>query len=86
MNFGEAVKQAKLGRRIARTGWNGSGMFAYIVPDGVYPAKTEAISGIFPGNMVPYRSYWALKTAQNDIATWAPSGSDTLAEDWLVVD
>jgi hypothetical protein len=26
------------------------------------------------GNFVPYRAYWALKTAQEDVATWAPSG------------
>jgi hypothetical protein len=25
-------------------------------------------------NFVPYRAYWALKTAQEDVATWAPSG------------
>jgi hypothetical protein len=35
--------------------------------------------------MVPYRAYWALKTAQNDVAPWAPSGSDSLAEDWELV-
>jgi hypothetical protein len=38
------------------------------------------------GNFVPYRAYWALKTAQEDVATWAPSGSDSLAEDWSILD
>jgi hypothetical protein len=36
--------------------------------------------------MVPYRAYIALKTAQEDIATWAPSGSDALAEDWCTIE
>ena len=36
--------------------------------------------------LVPYRPYLALKTAQGDVATWAPSCSDALAEDWAVVD
>ena len=36
-------------------------------------------------DMVPYRAYWALFTAQKDVATWAPSCSDTLAEDWRIV-
>ncbi|WP_220271858.1 Thoeris anti-defense Tad2 family protein [Moraxella bovis] len=35
---------------------------------------------------MPYRAYLALKTAQNDVATWTPSVSDTLAEDWVIVE
>jgi hypothetical protein len=43
------------------------------------------MKGIFPNDMVPYRHYIALKTAQNDVATWSPSTSDALAEDWEIV-
>ncbi len=86
MTFGDAVLMAKEGHRVARLGWNGLSMFAYIVPAGVYEAQTEAIKGFFPANAVPYRAYWALKTAQGDVATWHPSGSDSLAEDWVVVE
>ena len=32
LNFGQAIEAAKQGLKVARTGWNGSGMFAYIVP------------------------------------------------------
>lgn len=85
MNFGQAIEAAKSGKKVAREGWNGVGMFAYIVPAASYPAQTEAARETF-GDMVPYRSYWALKTAQNDIAMWSPSGSDSLAEDWVIVE
>jgi hypothetical protein len=85
LTFGQAIEFAKQGKKVARQGWNGSGMFAYIVPANSYPAQTEAARKEF-GEMVPYRTYWALKTAQNDVATWAPSGSDSLAEDWMIVD
>ncbi len=85
LNFGQAIEAAKAGKKVARVGWNGSGMFAYIVPAASYPAQTDAAKQTF-GDMVPYRAYWALKTAQNDIATWAPSGSDSLAEDWMIVE
>lgn len=62
-------------------------MFAYIVPAASYPAQTGAAKAHFGENgMVPYRAYWALKTAQDDVATWTPSGSDTLAEDWVILD
>lgn len=85
MNFGEAIEAAKAGKKVSRTGWNGSGMYAYVVPGGNYPAQTDIARAEF-GDIVPYRPYWALKTAQNDIATWAPSGSDSLAEDWQIID
>ena len=85
LTFGDAIHFAKQGAKIARAGWNGSGMFVYIVPAASYPAQTEAIKTIFP-ETVPYREYWALKTAQNDVSTWAPSGSDSLAEDWYILE
>ena len=85
MNFGEALREAKAGKKIQRIGWNGQGMYAYIVPANAYPAITD-IAGKEFGDMVPYRAYWALKTAQNDVATWAPSGSDSLAEDWQIIE
>ncbi len=87
MDFGEAIKAAKEGKKVARKNWNASGMFAYIVPAASFPAQTGAAKEYFGENaLVPYREYWALKTAQEDVATWSPSGSDSLAEDWFVVD
>jgi hypothetical protein len=86
LTFGLATEAAKYkGERVARKGWNGSGMYAYIVPAASYPAQTDIARKEF-GDMVPYREYWALKTAQGDVATWAPSGSDSLAEDWYILD
>jgi hypothetical protein len=87
LSFGNAIVAAKAGKKVARKGWNGLGMFAYIVPAASYPAQTGAAKAHFGENaLVPYRAYWALKTAQEDVATWNPSGSDSLAEDWMIVD
>lgn len=86
LTFGDALASAKQGNKIARTGWNGSNMYAFIVPENSYPAQTKHMKKEFGDNPVPYRAYWALKTAQGDIATWAPSGSDTLAEDWVILE
>jgi hypothetical protein len=87
LTFGLAIEAAKSGRKIARKGWNGQGMFAYIVPSTSFPALTEIAKEHFGESaLVPYRAYWALKTAQEDIATWTPSASDTLAEDWVILD
>lgn len=87
LNFGQAIEAAKKGKKVTREGWNGSGMFAYIVPANSYPAQTGVAKEYFGENsMVPYRAYWALKTAQEDVAMWSPSGSDSLAEDWIILD
>ncbi len=85
LNFGQAIEAAKKGAKVARKGWNGQGMYAYIVPKQEFPAITEIARKEF-GDMVPYRAYWALKTAQKDVATWSPSGSDSLAEDWMILE
>ena len=85
LTFGQAIEFAKAGHRIAREGWNGKAMFAYIVPENIYPAVTKAIKGHYEGDLVPYNAYWALKGADQTVSTWAPSGSDSLAEDWMVV-
>lgn len=89
MNFGKALEAIKIGKKVQREGWNGAKMFVYLVPANSYPAGENSfgtMKGIFPDDMVPYREYMALKTAQNDIATWSPSGSDALAEDWLILE
>lgn len=86
LDFGAATKLAKEGCKVARKDWNESGMFAYVVPANKYPVRTEMVKGVFENDMVPYRAYWALKTAQNDVVPWTPSGTDTLSEDWTIVE
>jgi len=83
--FGFAMMAVKKGFAITRKGWNGKGMFVYLVPAGAYPAQTGVAKQHFGETLVPYRPYLALKTAQGDVATWAPSGSDALADDWVVL-
>ena len=88
MNFGQVIEAIKTGSKTARSGWNGKDMFIYYVPENVYPAngnKLNTMSGIFPDDLVPYRAYIAMKTAQNDVVPWVASQSDILADDWVVV-
>ncbi len=85
-SFGWAIQRIKEGAKVARRGWNGSGMFIYYVPANKYSIEGNIngspVKGLFENDMVPYRAYIALKTVQNDIAMWNPSSSDALAEDW----
>ena len=87
LTFGMAIEALKLGEKVARAGWNGAGQFVYLVPAASYPAQTGIAKAHFGADaMVPYRAYLALKTAQGDVATWAPSCSDALADDWQIVE
>ena len=85
MDFGKALEHLKAGRKVGRDGWNGKGMFIYLVPSAAYPAQRNisgTMLGLFPDDMVPYRAYLAMKTAQNDVVPWVASQSDILADDW----
>lgn len=86
-DFGSAIYLLKMGKKVARAGWNGKGMYVYYVPAASYPVERnnlETMGGEFENDMVPYREYLALKTAQGDVATWSPSVSDALATDWCL--
>lgn len=86
LDFGQAIRALKAGDRVSRAGWNGNGQFVYLVPANSYPAQTGIAKAYFGADaMVPYHAYLALKTAQGDVATWAPSCSDALAEDWQII-
>ena len=85
MTFGQAIEVLKNGEKVARTGWNGKGMFLYYVPAASYPAQRNSkgtMQGVFPDDMVPYCAYIAMKTAQNNVVPWLASQTDVLAEDW----
>jgi hypothetical protein len=87
MPFGLAVEALKKGAKVARAGWNGKGMFVYLVPAASYPVQTGAAKSHFgEGSMVPYNAYMALKGVDDTVSTWAPSGSDALADDWQLVE
>jgi hypothetical protein len=89
MNFGQAIEAMKGGLLVARSGWNGKGMFLYYVPENKYPASRntlKTLDGLFEDNVVPYGAYIAMKTAQNNVIPWLASQTDMLAEDWDTVD
>ena len=46
MNFGQAIEALKNGKKVARVGWNGKGMFLYYVPVGAYAPCTEIAASI----------------------------------------
>lgn len=87
LSFSQALEALKSGQRVARHGWNGKGMFVYMVPANSYTAQTPVAKAFFGEDaMVPYNAYMALKGVDGRVSTWVPSSSDCFADDWEIVD
>ncbi len=83
--FGEAVELLKLGYKVARIGWNGKGMFLFLVPGSTFKVSRPPLLGIYPeGTEVSYQPHIDMKTAQDTVVPWLASQSDVLAEDWVI--
>lgn len=83
MLFGGALTVLRAGGKITRKGWNGKGMFIYLVPAASYAAQTEVAKKTF-GEEVPYKAYIAFKTVSGTVVPWVASQTDLLANDWQV--
>lgn len=96
MNFGQALEQLKAGNAVARSGWNGKGMFIVHMPAmqlapfnaqgperKVNDRTAKWIGKDQPLDCLPYI---AMYTAQKQwLPGWLASQTDMLAEDWEVV-
>jgi hypothetical protein len=98
MDFGDAIRALKDGKRVSRSGWNGKGMYLFWAravalehpPHGVnqhgpygHSAPEEVVK--IMDNEGPTPSI-CMKTAQNTIVVgWLASQTDMLAEDWEIV-
>lgn len=87
MNFGHALVALKDGQKVARSGWNGKGMFLFLVPGSQFVVNRAPLLGIYPeGTVVDYCPHIDMKTADNKVVPWLASQTDVLAEDWCVVE
>ena len=84
--FGTAVEHLKCGRRVAREGWNGKGMFLFLVPGSRFTVNREPLQSILgAGAQVDYHAHIDMKTAQGYVVPWLASQADVLSEDWVIV-
>ena len=77
LSFGEALELLEQGKKIARFGWNGKGMFLKLIKEDDYKLFYET----------DYQRYAfiAMKTADNKMVPWLASQTDILAKDWTEV-
>jgi hypothetical protein len=87
MNFSQALDQIKAGKKVSREGWNGKGMFVFLVPGSTIKVNRAPLLSAFPeGTEIKYHSHVDMKTADNQIVPWLCSQTDLLADDWGVVE
>lgn len=85
-SFSEALIHLKSGKKVARQGWNGKGMFIFLVNGSTFQVNRPPLLGIYPeGTTINYHAHVDMKTADGMIVPWLCSQTDMLAEDWVIV-
>lgn len=94
MNFAKALEALKLGKKVARKGWNGKGMFIYLTDASIVPFEqlrgncarhiTKDSTGL---DAACIKAHVDMKAADGTVVIgWLASQTDMLAEDWEVVE
>lgn len=96
MDFGDAIRAMKQGARVARTGWNGKGMWVALTPGSAFEAKhakcghaaakraVELDDDEAEIELLPHIDMRAADGCM--VVGWLASQTDMLAEDWVNLD
>lgn len=74
MSFGHALVALEHGQKVARSGWNGKGMWLEFVGDASTTRPFQHLAWI------------GMKTADDKFVPWLASQTDMLAKDWVVLE
>ena len=93
LTFGLAIEAMKRGHKVARSGWNGKGMFIFLVPgtpkvtfnEGTpYAQVTDSHS---EREILPHIDMWTTNSEGRlaMLPGWLASQTDMLSEDWEII-
>jgi hypothetical protein len=100
MDFGEALRELKAGKRVARAGWNGKGMWLtlsqeqyhfsneWLASDSPMGERAREVERSTPGaveRVVVHRCIVMRAADGSLVPGWLASQTDMLAEDWMVL-
>lgn len=80
MTFGEAIEQAKQGKRIYREGWNGKNQYVEIAKNISYRRPDDVIINVYHNN-IGNKCFAFVGTSGIQMG-WLASQADMLADDW----
>lgn len=93
MDFGEALRALKDGKRVARQGWNGKGMWLVLVPGTPEATLREGTPyrnalGMEQCEILPHIDMWTVNSSGRRamLCGWLASQTDMLSEDWTIVE
>lgn len=85
MNFAKAIEALKAGKKVTRTGWNGKGMYLFLI-DG------DKLRGALDGEyedcvMLPTIAMYTHNSTGREaiLFGWLASQSDMLGNDWEIL-
>lgn len=79
MVFGDAIAAINSGAKIYREGWNGKGMFLFLISGNSWEFTCD-VDGVDSLDTLPFI---CMKTADGKLVPWLASQTDVLADDWL---
>lgn len=84
LTFGDAIHLLKQGKKLARAGWNGKGMYLFLI--GVPGSGDWWTYTNGKNDNLPLLPFIAMKTAGDEVVPWLASQTDMLADDWTVIE
>ena len=82
MTFGFAIEAMKKGKKVARKGWNGKGMYLFKSPK-VGCQMHKQYTG---KDINDLQEFIVMKAADDTLVPWLASQTDVLAEDWMIIE
>ena len=91
LSFGVAVEALKRGQRVTRHGWNGRGMYLWLLPAAKVKAEwcrephLKAVAESNGGEIEALGSIRMMTADKKVLTGWLASQTDVLAEDWTIL-
>ena len=86
MTFGLAVEALKKGLKVARAGWNGKGMWLFLIQSSNDIAKLHGYGFGESKGESTFQDAIFMRTVDAQLVPWTASQTDVLAEDWTLVE
>jgi hypothetical protein len=91
LTFGRAIEALKAGYRVAREGWNGKGMYLWLLPAAMVKAEwcrephLKAMAEANGGEIEALGSIRMMTADKKVLTGWLASQTDILSEDWVIL-
>lgn len=85
LDFGDAIRALKAGKRVSRTGWNGRGMWLAMIAGDLWGIGGRAPYDEPVEPHITHAPFIGMRTADEMFVPWLASQTDVLATDWVVL-